>query len=49
MKKINAEDEWLAEAYIKTDYFTLKDYNFEKTIRDYYSYLIKDGGFIKND
>ncbi|MFR7349643.1 class I SAM-dependent DNA methyltransferase [Peptoniphilus sp.] len=36
-------DEWLAEAYMKTDYSTLTDADFEKTIRDYYSYLISVG------
>lgn len=40
---VTHEDEWLAEAYMKTDYSTLKEEDFEKTIRDYYSYLIKDG------
>lgn len=42
---VTHEDEWLAEAYMKTDYSTLTEADFEKTIRDYYSYLIKDGGF----
>lgn len=41
---VTHEDEWLAEAYMKTDYSTLTEADFEKTIRDYYSYLIKDGG-----
>lgn len=36
-------DEWLAEAYMKTDYSTLTEADFEKTIRDYYSYLISVG------
>lgn len=42
---VTHKDEWLAEAYMKTDYSTLTEADFEKTIRDYYSYLIKDGGF----
>ncbi len=46
MAVVTHEDEWLAEAYMKTDYSTLKEEDFEKTIRDYYSYLIKDGKFI---
>ena len=41
---VTAEDEWLAEAYMETDYSSLADSDFEKTIRDYYSYLIKTGG-----
>lgn len=44
MKKIGCKDEWLAEAYMETDYSNLKSSDFEKTIRDYYSYIIKDGG-----
>lgn len=44
MKKITYEDEWLAEAYIETDYTKLSVDDFENTIRDYYSYLIKNGG-----
>lgn len=42
---VSHEDEWLAEAYMKTDYSTLTEEDFEKTIRNYYSYLIKNGGF----
>lgn len=45
---VTHKDEWLAEAYMKTDYSTLTEADFEKTIRDYYSYLIKDGGFIND-
>ena len=43
MKKVNWKDEWLAEAYMETDYSNLKSSNFENTIRDYYSYIIKNG------
>ncbi|WP_297576446.1 hypothetical protein [uncultured Campylobacter sp.] len=44
MKKVTWKDEWLAEAYMETDYTKLTASNFERTIRDYYSYLIKSGG-----
>ncbi|MFR2873015.1 MAG: hypothetical protein ACLTB7_00330 [Veillonella atypica] len=44
MKKVNHTDEWLAEAYMETDYSYLTVEDFERTIRDYYSYLIKSGG-----
>ena len=44
MKKIGCNDEWLAEAYMETNYSNLESDSFEKTIRDYYSYIIKDGG-----
>lgn len=40
---VTHKDEWLAEAYMKTDYSTLTEEDFEKTIRDYYSYIIKVG------
>ena len=40
-KAVNHEDEWLCEAYMKTDYTLLKQENFEQTIKDYYAYLIK--------
>ena len=46
MAVVTKNDEWLAEAYMKTDYSTLTETDFEKTLRDYYSYLIKDGGYI---
>lgn len=43
MQKVTYEDEWLAEAYMETDYTKLTVEDFEQTIRDYYSYLIKSG------
>lgn len=43
MKKVSWQDEWLAEAYMETNYSNLESDSFEKTIRDYYSYLIKNG------
>ncbi len=39
---VSHEDEWLAEAYMKTDYSTLTEADFEKTIRNYYAYTIKE-------
>lgn len=44
MHKVSCDDEWLAEAYMETDYTKLTVDDFERTIRDYYSYLIKIGG-----
>lgn len=38
---VNAEDEWLAEAYMKTDYSVLTKAHFEKTVREYVSFLLK--------
>lgn len=44
MQKVCWKDEWLAEAYMETDYSSLESDDFEKTLRDYYSYIIKNGG-----
>lgn len=41
-KAVNFDDEWLCEAYMKTDYSTLSKSNFEKTIRDFLSYLVRE-------
>lgn len=42
MKKLTSDDEWLAEAYMKTDYTTLNKNDFQKTINEYLAYLIKE-------
>ena len=36
-------DEWLCEAYMKVDFNKLSKTNFEKTVRDYLAFLIKNG------
>ena len=36
-------DEWCAEAYMKTDYSLLTKDDFQRTLNDYLSYLIKEG------
>ena len=41
--KVTHEDEWLAEAYMETDYETLEDNDFQTTINSYLSYLVKEG------
>ena len=43
VKCVTDEDEWLAEAYMKTDYSKLAENDFQKTINDYLSYLVKTG------
>ncbi len=40
---VTADDEWLAEAYMETDYSKLKQQDFQQTINDYLSYLVKEG------
>tara|TARA_R100000656_G_scaffold121123_1_gene95853 strand:- start:2738 stop:4672 length:1935 start_codon:yes stop_codon:yes gene_type:complete len=42
-QEVKHSDEWLAEAYMKTDYSILTKEDFEKTVRDYFSYLVKNG------
>lgn len=37
------QKEWLAEAYMKTDYSSLKDKNFEDNIRHFFAYIIDSG------
>lgn len=48
MKKVSWEDEWLAEAYMETDYTQLNSESFQKVINDYLSYVVKIGD-LKND
>jgi len=48
MHKVDYEDEWLAEAYMETDYSTLTEEDFQKTINDYLSYLVKEGKVYEN-
>ena len=40
---VEASDEWCAEAYMETDYSTLTDEDFQKTLNNYLAYLIKGG------
>lgn len=40
---VNGNDEWLCEAYMKTDYTQLTEEDFQQTINDYLAYLMKEG------
>lgn len=42
-KAVKCSDEWLCEAYMKTDYSKLTQSDFQKTVNDYLSYLVKTG------
>lgn len=42
MKKVTWKDEWLAEAYLETDYSLLQESDFQKVLNDYLSYLVKE-------
>ena len=43
VKEVTADDEWLAEAYMETDYSQLTEKDFQKTINNYLAYLVKNG------
>ena len=40
---VDGKSEWLCEAYMKTDYTKLTERDFQQTINDYLSYLVKEG------
>lgn len=41
--KVGKDDEWLAEAYMKTDYSKLSKEDFQQTMNDYLAYLVRIG------
>lgn len=41
--KVSGDDEWLCEAYMKTDYTKLSERDFQQTINDYLAYLVQSG------
>lgn len=43
LQKIDGDAEWLCEAYMDTDYSSLTETDFQCTINDYLSYLVKEG------
>lgn len=45
---VNGESEWLCEAYMKTDYNTLKEKDFQRTLNDYLAYLLKEGNIYES-
>ncbi len=47
-KKVNGKDEWLCEAYMKTDYSSLTEKDFQKTINEYLAYLVKEGNVYES-
>ncbi|MCV3456388.1 type IIB restriction/modification system, restriction/methyltransferase subunit [Campylobacter lari] len=46
MQKVGADDEWFAEAYMDIDYSTLSKKDFQITLNNYLSYLVKNN-FVK--
>ena len=49
VEKVNADDEWLCEAYMKTDYSKLTKDNFQRTLNNYLAYLIKEGNVYEDN
>ena len=45
--KVTGNDEWLCEAYMKTDFTKICNDDFQQTINDYISYLIKEGNIYE--
>ena len=48
MKRVKYSDEWLAEAYMKTDYTKLNEQRFQQSINDYLAWLIKEGNVYES-
>ena len=49
VERVNADDEWLCEAYMKTDYTKLTADDFQRTLNNYLSYLVKEGNVYENN
>lgn len=43
LHKVTGANEWLCEAYMKTDYSKMTEQDFQKTINDYLAFLVKEG------
>lgn len=43
VRAVTADDEWIAEAWLETDYSKLTEEDFLKTLREYAAYLVKEG------
>lgn len=43
MAEVDGNSEWLCEAYMKTDYSTLTQDDFQQTINNYLAYMVKEG------
>jgi len=48
VEKVNGDDEWLCEAYMKTDYTKLTAADFQRTLNNYLSYLVKEGNVYES-
>ena len=48
MRKVTWSDEWLAEAYMETDYTKLEITDFQNVINSYLAHLVKEGYVYEN-
>lgn len=44
LQKVTADDEWVAEAYMETDYSGLTEKDFERSLLDYALFILRGGG-----
>lgn len=49
VEKVTSDDEWLCEAYMKTDYSKLEADDFQRTLNNYLAYLVKAGKVTQAD
>ena len=47
-KVVSGDNEWLCEAYMKTDYSKIKEEDFQNTINSYLAYQIKEGNVYES-
>lgn len=48
VQKVDGDAEWLCEAYMKTDYTKLTADDFQRTLNNYLSYLVKEGNVYES-
>lgn len=48
-KCVSHSDEWLCEAYMKTDYTKLTNEDFQRTLNNYLAYLVKEGNVYESN
>lgn len=49
LQAVTGDDEWLCEAYMKTDYSKLCEADFQQTLNNYLAYLMKEGKVYETD
>ncbi len=48
MAKVSGEDEWLCEAYMKTDYSKLSQADFQQTLNNFLAHLVQKGDIYES-